>query len=370
MQKRQGTPATEQPVCVDDYERLAEQCLDANAWAYISGGAGDETTMRWNRDAFRRHAILPRVLRRASAPSTALDLFGKRLAHPIIVAPLAHQAMIHQDAEIGTALAAAAQDALMILSTLATAPYRDVITANGNACRWFQLYVQGSRDDTLKLVRKAEDAGAEAIVLTVDAPLAGVRNREQRVNFHLPPHVLAALARNRPPKAPRPEENDPDFIFREFLRTAPDWDYVRWLRHNTALPLILKGIASPADARIARECGVDGVIVSNHGGRTLDTIPATLDLLPAVVAAVGGSMPVLMDGGIRRGTDIFKALALGASAVLIGRPILFGLAVNGAMGVSHVLRILRDEFAIAMLLSGAMTVADITTECLTDARQS
>lgn len=351
------------PVSLHDYEVLAERALDRNAWAYVVGGAGDEITMRWNRAAFERYGIVPRVLRRSEVPSTAFELLGQRFAHPILVGPLAYQRLVHPDGEIAAALACAAQEALMVLSTLSSTRLETVARAEGNACRWFQLYMQERREETLRLVRRAEEAGYRAIVVTVDAPLSGLRNRERRIGFRLPAGVKAANLPNASMQAPG------DFgsglsstVFGEYLRLAPGWEDVRWLVSNCSLPVLLKGIASPRDAEIAIECGAQGIVVSNHGGRTLDTIPATLDLLPPIVKAVRGRVPILIDGGIRRGTDVFKSLALGANAVLIGRPVLFGLAVGGAMGASHVLRILKDEFEMAMVLAGAMTLGDIGAE--------
>lgn len=351
------------PVCLDDYEKLAERVLDSNAWAYFAGGAGDELTMRWNRQAFERWAIVPNVLRRSEAPSTRIELLGRSLAHPIIVAPVAYQKMAHADGEIGTARAAAAQDSLMILSMLATTTIESA-SAEGPTCRWFQLYLHPRREDTLRLVRRAEASGYEAIVLTVDAPLSGVRNREQRASFKLPEGLRAINLDGIEQKAAQPIRDGSSAVVQEFLRVAPAWLDVEWLVSCTQLPIVIKGIASPSDARIAIESGAKAVIVSNHGGRTLDTIPASLDLLPAVAEAVGAEIPVLMDGGIRRGTDVIKCLALGARAVLVGRPVAFGLAASGAFGASHVLRLLRDEFEIAMLLSGCMSPADISRSLL------
>lgn len=349
------------PVSIADYESRAERVLTANAWAYVAGGAGDEITMRWNRAAFEKFAIIPRVLVKPAPPSTAIELLGKELAHPYIVAPLAYQRLVHPDGELATALASAAQETLMVLSTLSSTEIEAAARVEGNSCRWFQLYLQPQRQDTLRLVRRAEAAGYEAIVLTVDAPLSGLRNREQRIGFRLPDGVSAVnLARPQADcdihdsVAPRSD------VFREFLRNASTWHDVEWLVTNTRLPVILKGIASADDVDLAIESGASAVIVSNHGGRTLDTIPATLDLLPPVVERVRGRVPVLIDGGIRRGTDALKCLALGAHAVLIGRPVLYGLAVGGARGVSHVLRILRDELEMAMVLSGAVTIDGIT----------
>lgn len=353
-------------VSIEDYEVTSRQAMDANAAAYFHGGAGDETTLRWNREAFSRYAILPRVLRKEPG-SAALELLGRPLAHPIIIAPVAYQRMAHRDGEVGTARAAAAQDALMVLSTLASQEMETVYAA-GPACRWFQLYLQPSREGTLNVLRRAEATGFEAIVCTVDAPLSGLRNREQRVGFGLPDGIRAVNLPPVPPADPVAMATASSPVFQEYMRLATDWNDIDWLIRSTKLPVILKGIAAPQDARRAVEIGAKGIVVSNHGGRTLDTIPASLDLLGPVADTIGGEIPILLDGGIRRGTDVFKALALGAQAVMIGRPVIHGLAVSGAMGVSHVLRILRDEFELAMVLSGCMTVADITRDRLVSAR--
>ncbi|MEX2453136.1 MAG: alpha-hydroxy acid oxidase [Rhodospirillaceae bacterium] len=354
------------PISLDDYEAMSRRVLDPNAAAYFHGGAGDETTLRWNRETFARYAIVPRVLRKTRA-SASLELLGRDLVHPILVAPIAYQRMAHSDGEIGTARGATAQDALMVLSTLASQAM-EAVRAAGPSCRWFQLYLQPSREGTLALLRRAEEAGFEAIVCTVDAPLSGLRNREQRVGFRLPDGIDAVNLPAASPQRAATFADGPGVVFQEYMRVAADWDDIDWLIRSTALPVVLKGIAAPEDARRAVEIGTKAIVVSNHGGRTLDTIPASLDLLGPVAAAVGGDIPVLLDGGIRRGTDVFKALALGAKAVMIGRPVVNGLSVSGALGVSHVLRILRDEFELAMVLTGCVTLSEITRDRLVLAR--
>lgn len=346
------------PVCLADYERLAGVRLDANAWAYFAGGSADEITSRWNREAFDGLALIPRVLRGGAGGNTSLTLFGRELAHPILVAPVAYQKLADPAGECATAAAAAAQDALMVLSTQSSVTLEDAAAA-GATCRWFQLYVQPSRTHTLQLVRRAEAAGYEALVVTVDAPVNGVRNREHRVGFHLPPGVFAANLVDVPQTAAIAPGDGESAVFDRLMAAAPTWDDLAWLVAETRLPVVVKGILSPEDAGIAVATGAAGLIVSNHGGRTLDTSPATIAALPGVTEVVAGRVPILLDGGIRRGTDVLKALALGASAVLVGRPIVYGLAVAGAFGVAHVLRLLRDEFEVAMALTGCRTVADI-----------
>jgi 4-hydroxymandelate oxidase len=346
------------PVSLADYERLAEARLSPEAWAYFSGGAADEITTRWNREAFDRTALLPRVLNGGPGGNTALTLFGRTFAHPILVAPVAYQKLADPAGECATAAAADAQEAGMVLSTQASVTLEDAARAGGTR-RWFQLYMLPAREATLSLVRRAEAAGYEVLVVTVDAPINGVRNREHRAGFSLPPGIAAENLRDFDTLVSTPLADGASAIFDRFMSAAPTWDDLAWLVSQSTLPVVVKGILAPDDAVRALEAGAAGVIVSNHGGRTLDTALATLDALPAVAAAVAGRGPVLLDGGIRRGTDVLKALALGASAILVGRPIVYGLAVSGAFGVAHVLRLLRDEFEAAMALTGCRTLADI-----------
>jgi 4-hydroxymandelate oxidase len=287
-----------------------------------------------------------------------LSLFNRTYAHPIFVAPVAHQALAHPDGERATAMAAAAQGAGMVLSTLASFSM-EAAAAAGETCRWFQLYVQPDREDTLRLVRRAENAGYEVLVVTVDAPVNGVRNREHRAGFRLPQELVPENLRGlvHPNSVPKPGLHST--IFDHFMAVAPSWRDIAWLGEITPLPIVLKGIMTADDATCALESGVAGIVVSNHGGRTLDTAPATIEVLPEITERIAGRVPILADGGIRRGTDVLKALAAGAAAVMVGRPIIHGLAVNGAMGVAHVLRLLRDEFEAAMALAGCKTLADI-----------
>lgn len=346
------------PVSLFDYERLAEQRLSPQAWAYFSGGAADEITARWNREAFDRTALIPRVLNGGAGGSARLDLFGRSYAHPILVAPVAYQKLANPAGECATAAAAEAQGAGMVLSTQASATLEDAARA-GATCRWFQLYFLPDRAATLALVRRAEAAGYEVLVVTADAPINGVRNREHRAGFALPAGIAAENLRDVPAHDLPPIADGESAIFGQLMATAPTWDDLAWLISETKLPVVVKGLLAPDDATRALDVGARGIVVSNHGGRTLDTALATLDALPAVAAAVAGRVPVLLDGGVRRGTDVLKALALGASAVLVGRPIVYGLASSGAFGVAHVLRLLRDEFEAAMALTGCRTLADI-----------
>jgi 4-hydroxymandelate oxidase len=296
-----------------------------------------------------------------------VQLLGRTLAHPLLVAPVAYQRLAHPDGELATALAAAAQGAGMVLSTQSSTRMELVAKAVlGDAQRgplWFQLYLQPDRGVTRELVERAELAGYEALVLTVDAPVHGARDAERRAGFRLPPGVSAV---NLPIPAPASPGADQAPLFQGLLANAPTWRDAEWLQSITRLPLVLKGILHPADARQAAALGAAAVIVSNHGGRTLDTAAATAVMLPAIADAVGEQQPLLVDGGIRRGTDVLKAMALGARAVLVGRPVAWGLANAGAVGVAHVLRLLQDELEIAMALCGVATLDRIPPDVLLD----
>jgi len=348
-------------VSLADYERHAEQALDANAWAYFAGGAADEITLRWNREAFDRAALNPRVLRGGEGGHTRVELFGQTFAHPILIAPMAHQRLAHLDGERATTMAAAGLDAVNVVSTLASTTLEDIAAVSGPR-RWFQLYLQPDRTVTLDLVRRAEAAGYEALVVTVDAPVSGARNREQRAGFRLPAGVSAVNLAGYAQTIPAGHIESP--VFEYFLAIAPQWKDVAWLAENTSLPVVLKGILNADDAEIALEHGAAGIVVSNHGGRVLDTLPATFAVLPGIVDRVAGRVPVLVDGGIRRGTDVLKCIACGASAVMVGRPVVFGLSVAGARGVAHVLRILRDELELAMALTGCRTLGEASRDLL------
>lgn len=355
-------------VTLADHEQHARTQLDDNAWAYFSGGAADEISLRANRSAWDALPLWPRVLRPLAGGHTRVPLLGRTLAHPILLAPVAFQRMAHPDGELAMAYAAAALGAGVVLSTQASVSVESVAQAvlpdPGRGPLWFQLYLQPDRGFTQALVQRAEAAGYEALVLTVDAPTSGVRDRERRAGFRLPSGVGPVnLAGLQTPASP-PLSPGQSALFDGLLHHAPTWDDIAWLQSITRLPVLLKGVLHPADARQAVSVGAAGLIVSNHGGRTLDTAPATATALPRVVQAVGGAVPVLVDGGIRRGTDVLKAMALGASAVLVGRPAVWGLANAGAAGVAHVLRLLRDELEVAMALTGCATLAEATPALL------
>lgn len=352
-----SAPIPSDIVCAADYQRHAIQNLPPDILSYVNGAGADGLTAQDNRTAWQGLKLESRVLADMRDANTALTLFGLTLPHPVLLAPVAYHGLVHPDAECATRIGAAATGSLMVVSAQAGTSLEQIATA-ATGPLWFQLYMQPSGPDTLALVRRAEAAGYQALVVTVDAPVNGLRNDEQRAGFRLPAGLRpvnldgAALPviREMPGRGP---------TFLGLMDAAPRWQDIDWLRTQTSLPLLIKGIISPADARLAIEAGADGVIVSNHGGRTLDTLPATADALPRVAQAVAGRVPVLCDGGIRRGTDVLKALALGAQAVLIGRPQLHALAVGGATGVAHLLSILRSELEVAMALTGCRTLADI-----------
>ena len=349
-------------VSLADHEDHARLVLDDGVWAYFNGGAADEITLRDNAQAWQNLQLVPRVMRQLAGGHTRVSLLGREWPHPILVAPMAYQRLAHQHAEQATALAAAALGAGLVLSTQASTLLEDVartyLSETDRGPLWFQLYLLPDRGFMQALIQRAEAAGFEALVLTVDAPVQGARDRERRAGFRRPVDITAVNLAGRVAPASRPLQPSQSKLFDDLMTHAPTWDDIAWLRSITRLPVLLKGVVHPQDARQALTCGAAGLVVSNHGGRTLDTMPATATLLPRVVQAVAGDAPVLVDGGIRRGTDVLKALALGASAVLVGRPVLHGLANAGATGVAHVLRLLRDELEIAMALTGCRTLAD------------
>lgn len=356
LAKLQQIPAA--VASVADYEPLARERVTEQTWAYLSGGSADEVTLRENCAAFQRLPLRTRVLQDLNGGHTRLDLFGWTFEFPILLAPIAFQKLVHPDGELATVLAASAHKAGMVLSTQASVLLEDV-ARQAQAPLWFQLYVQPDRGFTRELVQRAQSAGYRALVVTVDAPVNGLRNREQRAGFTLPPGIEAVNLRGmRPPQASG-EAGSNVLLGGPLLASAPTWNDIDWLQSFTSLPILLKGIMTAEDAKRALDANVAGIVVSNHGGRTLDTQPATISVLPEIADAVGGRIPLLLDGGIRRGSDVFKALALGASAVLVGRPYVYGLAAAGAVGVSHVIHILRAELELTMALTGCRDLREI-----------
>ena len=344
-----------------DFERHAADVLDPGVHGYYAGGAGDERTLRDNLAAFERHRLRPRVLVDVSAVDPATTVLGERIAMPVIVAPTALHRLAHPDGEPATARATAAAGTIFTLSTLATS--RPAEAAVAGAPQWFQLYVLKDRGVSRALMDEAIEHGFRAIVLTVDAPRAGRRERDLRTGFAVPedvemPAIHAALG--------RPARITPKGFF-ELVDTSLTWRELEHLASECSLPVVVKGVHTAEDALLAAEHGAAAVVVSNHGGRQLDGVPAALDMLPAVADAVGDRVEVLMDGGVRRGTDVLTALALGARAVLVGRPALWGLACGGEQGVRRVLELLQDEVGLAMTLLGTPRPEDVTADHLTPA---
>jgi 4-hydroxymandelate oxidase len=336
------------------------------AWEYISGAAGDENSLRWNGEAWTNLRLLPRVLVDVSHLDTQIKLLGQDLAHPIVLAPAAYHRLFHPDGELATVRGAGASEAAMIVSTLATVPIEDIVQAASQPV-WFQLYVQPDRSFTRALVQRAEDAGCKALCVTVDTPVGGARNREARVKFALPAGM--GLPNLRGLLEPASDHaTDQQAIYGRLFEPALVWRDIEWLCSLARVPVLLKGVLAPEDAALAVATGAAGVIVSNHGARNLDTVVATADALPRIVETVEGRLPVLVDGGIRRGTDVLKALALGATAVLIGRPYLYALGAAGQDGVACAVSILRREFEMAMALTGRTSIAKIDRSVLWSAQ--
>lgn len=357
-------PIPAQIASLADYEPYARERMSAATWAWLASGAGDGLTALDNIAAFQRLRLQNRVLADLAGGDTTVELFGHSWPHPIFLAPLAYQRLLHPEGERATALAASALAAGMIVSTQASLLLED-IAAIAQAPLWFQLYLQADRDFSQELVRRAERCGYRALVVTVDAPVAGMRNAEQRAGFVLPPGIEAVNLRGMPPATPFTARAGETTLFDSpQIAAAARWPDLEWLRRQTSLPVLLKGVLRADDAARAVAAGVDGLIVSNHGGRVLDGLPATIDALPAVAAAVRGRIPLLLDGGIRRGTDVLKALALGARAVLVGRPFACALACAGAPGVAHVVHLLRTELEMAMALTGCRNLAAIDPSVL------
>jgi len=352
------------PINLFEYEALAKQKLSSMAWAYYSSGSLDEATLKDNRSAYERYRLFPRVLINVQKRNSNTLILGQSLSIPVLIAPMAFQCLAHPDGEIATAKSAQKAGIGMILSTLSTKSIEDV--ASIDPLRWFQLYIHKDRELTKALVKRAEKAGYSALCLTVDTPLLGRREADVKNKFVLPKDLeLANLRRLQNLKIPQTENESGLFAyFQQQIDPALSWDDLTWLKQITNLPILLKGILRPDDAITAVQHGINGIIVSNHGGRQLDGAIAALDALPDIVRAVGDKVDILMDGGIRRGTDIFKALALGAKAVLVGRPILWGLSVDGEAGASHVLELLTNELDLAMALSGCPKISDIESSHL------
>jgi 4-hydroxymandelate oxidase len=346
---------------VFDYEQIARQKLSQPFFDYIAGGADDEVTLRRNREAFARIAVRPRALVDGSNVDLSTTVLGSQIAVPLLLGPVALQRLAHPEGELASARAAAAAGTIMALSTMASATIEEVADA-ADGPKWFQLYVHPDRNVSKRLVQRAEAAGYLAVCLTVDVSRLGRRERDLRNRLDFPPDVVYRnFIGEVEVKAAAAQSGYSALAASADVLIDPSltWDVIDWLRSFTSLPIVLKGIMTAEDARLAVDHGVTGIVVSNHGGRQLDGAAATIDVLPEVIQAVEGRCEVLLDSGIRRGTDVLKALALGAKAVLVGRAFMWGLAVGGEDGVSQVLAMLRNELELAMALSGCRSVAEI-----------
>jgi isopentenyl diphosphate isomerase/L-lactate dehydrogenase-like FMN-dependent dehydrogenase len=336
---------TDGPDTLEGFHELARERLPADVYGFIAGGAGDERTLSANERDWDRWLLRPRHLRGSGTPDTSTEILGSRIDLPVLVAPWAFQGAAHPDGELGTVRGAAAAGTIAVVSSRTSRPLEEVAAAAPGPT-WWQLYVFRDRAASEEMLGRVVAAGYAGICMTVDFPVAGIRPREARSGWAAPATEYGDL------------DQDPEL----------GWDDVAWVRDRSGgLPLLLKGILTAEDAELAVAAGVDGIVVSNHGGRQLDRVPSGIAALPEVVEAVGGRVPLLVDGGVRRGSDVLVALALGARAVLIGRPASWGLAVAGADGVARVLAILRDGFENAMALSGCRTVADADRALVTRA---
>lgn len=323
-------------------QQQAQAALSPEAWAYLQDTAGRGLTAQANRAAFDAIRLVPRVLADMRQASTAVNLFGQSLEHPLLLAPIAYQRLFHADGEQGSAAAADAQGGTMLVSSLASQSLENIAAASERPL-WFQLYWQGNRERTLRLLKRAEAAGYVVMVVTVDAPV-------KQTVCTLPPHIWAVNCEQ--PLQASPLKTGESAVFQGWMSQAPTWQDMLWLRAQTQHPLLIKGILHADDAEQAMCMGFDGIIVSNHGGRVLDSMTSSLDALTQVLVQVQGRVPVLFDSGIRSGLDAYKALSLGAAAVCIGRPYIYGLAANGALGVAQVIRLMRDELEMTMALMG------------------
>jgi 4-hydroxymandelate oxidase len=341
-----------------ELEALAKRRLPKAVWDYYAGGAGDEDTVAENRAAFARVRLRPRALVDVHAVRTATTVLGTPIALPVLLAPVAYQRLAHPDGEVATARAAASAGTIMVVSTLANTRLEEVAAAAPAGARWFQLYVYKDRAVSANLVARAAAAGYRALVLTVDTPRLGRRERDVQSGFGLPAHLglanFAGALANQPGHAPG--TSGIAHYAAQNLDDSLTWDALTWLRSLSPLPIVVKGVVTGEDAALAVAHGASAIVVSNHGGRQLGGAVATLDALPEVVAAVAGRAEVLVDGGVRRGVDVIKALSLGAKAVLVGRPILHGLAAGGQAGVEHMLRLLAAELDLDLAICGVASV--------------
>ena len=343
-----------------DYAAAAERVVPAPVWAWLEGASGTGTARRREVASFARHAILPRVLADLAGGSTATSLLGQMLAHPVLLAPVGYQRLVHPQGEVATA--AGALDTVMAVSAMSSCAVEE-IAGQAAGPLWFQLYVQPERADTLALIRRAEAAGCRALLVTLDTPVQPAPLAALKAGFAIPQGIEAVHLAGFAAPAPAPTAwYNP--ALGPLAAAAPRWEDAAWLREQTDLPLIAKGVAHPEDGARLLALGWQGVALSTHGGRALDEAPPPLALLPAMRRALGPGATILLDGSIRSGGDVFKALALGADAVMVGRPQLHALAVAGSLGVAHMLKLLREELELAMVLAGTPRIADISPDAL------
>lgn len=360
------------PLSYEELDRQARAKMTPQAYGYVAGSAGEEDTARANRDAFKKWRIVPRFLRNVLQRDLSVELFGHRLASPILLGPVGVLSIVHPEAEVAVAKAAAELNMSMILSTASSKSIEEVAKASGAAHRWFQLYWPAKQEMATSFVQRAEKAGYSAIVVTLDTYLLAWRERDLQ-NAYLPFLQGMGLANYfTDPVFQQMVGGDPrqhpikaiETFGQVFSNPALTWDHLKWLREQTKLPILLKGVLHPDDARKAIDLGMSGIIVSNHGGRQLDGAIATLDALPGVVDAVQGKMPVLFDSGIRRGSDVVKALCLGAKAVLVARPYAYGLALDGSNGIVQVMSNLLADFDLSLGLMGCKNLSELNRDCL------
>lgn len=356
---------TKLPVNLLEFEAIARGKLPAMVFGYYVSGSDDQVTLRDNREAFNRIRLRPHYMRGVEYLDTTTNVLGHTLPYPFMVAPMGFMAMAHPDGELAMARATTKHNIPMVLSTMSNYKMEDVAAAS-DGLKLFQLYIYNNRAVTEALVKRAENAGFKALVLTVDVPVLGRREADIHNGFHLPEGLIAGNLEGNEMKAINPAhaESGLSAYINELWENNLSWEHLDWLKSVTDMPILLKGILRGDDAQLALEHGVDGIIVSNHGGRQLDTAPAPIDVLQEIVDVVDGRVDVLMDGGVRRGTDIIKALAMGAKAVLVGRPMMYALAYDGEAGVNHALDLLTTEFETAMRLCGTRNLTEITPDLL------
>lgn len=358
------------PANLSDFETLARARIEVPLFDFYAGGAEDEVTLRRNRAAFEHILLRPRYLRDISTRTLTTHVVGEQISFPVLLAPTGYQGLVHQEGELAVARAASSCGTIMVVSTVSSYSLEDIARACTGKL-WFQLYCYSERRITEWLIRRAEKAGYAALCLTVDVPVLGRRERDTHNNFNLLDLSVRNLSIATEMELPAGLEVPEVLAYQAaHFDTRLTWEDVAWIRSLTSLPLVIKGILTPEDARLAVEYGAAAIVVSNHGGRQLDGVPATIEVLPEIIAEVGNEIEVLLDGGIRRGTDVLKALALGARAVLIGRPFLWGLAVHGEKGVQQVLEMLRTELDTALALVGLCSTQEVDRRILYRPREA